>query len=376
MGQSGTIIRAALCFKIAPSQPCEPIVLTPAPEWPFQHICMDMMELEHHGYLACTDRYTGWLLIYHLRPGEITASRLVTICRELFQTYGAPEVLSSDGQSIFTAQIFQQFLSCWGVSHRLSSVDYAQSNGRAELAVKAAKRIVRDNANADGSLDNDKVAQAVLQYRNTPIQGLGFSPAQLLLHRHLRDAIPTRPRLYRPHRDWVVAAQQREAALSSRNAKLVERYNQTAHPLSPFAVGDMVALQNKRNRRWDRTGRVVERLPNRQYKIRVDGSGRVTIRNRRFLRIWLARNQPQPIPGAIPEDSEPAPSTTATPRSPSPHSPAGGDGLPAPPPSPQSLAPPTRVPRALVRILPFNQAGQRELMPPRRHGRGEGEGEI
>ena len=33
-----------------------------------------------------------------------------------------------------------------------------------------------------------------------------------------------------------------------------------------------------------KTGRIVECLPNRQYKIRVDGSGRVTLRNRRFIK--------------------------------------------------------------------------------------------
>ena len=112
------------------------MIQSPAPEWPFQHICMDMMELNHHGYLACTDRYTGWLMIFHIRPGEITSARMISICRDLFQAYGAPQQLSTDGQTIFTSQEFQNFLKSWGVAHRLSSVDYPQSNGRAELAVK------------------------------------------------------------------------------------------------------------------------------------------------------------------------------------------------------------------------------------------------
>ena len=34
----------------------------------------------------------------------------------------------------------------------------------------------------------------------------------------------------------------------------------------------------------DKTGVVVERLPHRQYKIRMDGSGRVSLRNRKFLK--------------------------------------------------------------------------------------------
>ena len=36
--------------------------------------------------------------------------------------------------------------------------------------------------------------------------------------------------------------------------------------------------------KWDRTGVVVEVLPYDQYRVKVDGSGRVSLRNRQFLR--------------------------------------------------------------------------------------------
>ena len=171
---------------------------------------MDLCEVESHTYLACADRLTGWLMVFHMKPGRATASELITICRSLFQTYGCPEELSSDGGSIFMSHEFQNFLSVLGVQHRLSSVAYPQSNGRAELAVKSAKRIIYGNTDPQGSLDTDKAARAVLQYRNTPIQGIGLSPAQFLLHRHLHDFIPARPSLYKPHPEWVKAASQRE----------------------------------------------------------------------------------------------------------------------------------------------------------------------
>ena len=72
-----------------------------------------------------------------------------------------------------------------------ASVAYPQSNGRAELAVKTAKRIVNEN----------------------------------LLHPRLRDSIPLQPFLYKPHPEWIAAAQCREEILHKRNAKLVEIYN-------------------------------------------------------------------------------------------------------------------------------------------------------
>ena len=69
-----------------------------------------------------------------------------------------------------------------------------------ELAIKAAKRIVNGNKGTQGSLDNDHVARAILQYRNMPIQNIELSPAQPLLHRWLRDFIPSQPIYYTSQR--------------------------------------------------------------------------------------------------------------------------------------------------------------------------------
>ena len=88
---------------------------------------------------------------------------------ETFQSYGTPEELGSDGGPPFTSLPFIQFLQVWAVKHRLSSAAYPQSNGQAELAVKSAKRIISGNSGAQGLLDNDRAARAILKYRNTPI---------------------------------------------------------------------------------------------------------------------------------------------------------------------------------------------------------------
>ena len=336
-------------------------------------------------------------MVFHMKPGRATASELITICRSLFQTYGCTEELSSDGGSIFMSHEFQNFLSVWGVQHCLSSVAYPQSNGRAELAVKSAKRIIYGNTDPQGSLDTDKAARAVLQYRNTPIQGIGLSPAQLLLHRHLRAFIPARPSLYKPHPEWVKAASQREIFLSKRNAQLITRYNQIAHPLFPLQLGDRVALQNSRSKRWDRTGRIVEALADRQYRVRVDGSGRITLRNRRFLKRIGHGMSPGPIPSPsypplsgtglqIPQSSGPlqapvcpgsVPTDASPPSPPPPLVPSGlQEGSRAPKAEGSGPCPPP-IPRALSRLLPHNQAGRQELLPSQRPGRGgRGKGDV
>ena len=94
-------------------------------------------------------------------------------------------------------------------------------------------------------LDNDMAAQAILHYRNTPIQCIGLSPAQLLLHRRLQDFIPSHPHLYKPHPEWIAAAPKCEKTLSKHNADLIKRYNCTAHALSPLHKGDTVSIPSE-----------------------------------------------------------------------------------------------------------------------------------
>ena len=269
------------CSTIAPSQPREPIIQTQSPEGPFQQIVMDIFYIGDCTYLTCADRLTGWLILYHLVSGHATSTKLMSICRQLFQIYGASEELSTDGGPPFTSSTFQEFLKTWCVRHRLSSVAYPQSNGQAELAVKTAKRIVKGNTGSQGSLDNDNVARAILQYRNTPIQSISLSPAQLFVHRRLHDSIPSQPILYKPHPEWISVVQRRKEMLHHCNAKIVERYNRYTHNLPPLQAGDTVAIQSPINHRCNTTGKVISSLPDRQYQIRVNGSRRITLMNQR-----------------------------------------------------------------------------------------------
>ena len=119
------------CVKHSPSNTREPIIFTPSPEWPFQHIVLDLCYVGHHTYLVCADRLTGWLIIYHLRPNQAKAEKPITICRSLFEKYGAPDEIGSKGGPPFWAHQFEKFLTSWDIKHRLSSEAYPQSNGRA-----------------------------------------------------------------------------------------------------------------------------------------------------------------------------------------------------------------------------------------------------
>ena len=240
---------------------------------------------------------------------------IVQCYRTSLGAYGVSEELSSDGGPQFMSKGFQDFLKVWGVKHRLSSVAFSQSNGRAEVAVKAAKRIIHNNISPDGSLDNDKAARGILQYRNTPLPDINLSPAKVLLHRQLRNGILAHPAHYCPHKEWVLTAEEREKHLSKRNHILVQKHDAKAHELTPLTLGTNVVVQRK-DKKWDRTGRIVEVLPNRQYHIHMFHSGRVTLRNHRYLRGYTAITPEvhQPVPSAsLPGSTPPATAEYDTP---------------------------------------------------------------
>ena len=86
---------------------------------------------------------------------------------------------------------------------------------------------------------------------------------------------------------WKDAWAAKENALRTRFIKSSEQLNQHSRHLEPMSVGDKCFVQNQSGnypKRWDRSGTIVEVGPNDQYSIKIDGSGRITIRNRRFLR--------------------------------------------------------------------------------------------
>ena len=80
-----------------------------------------------------------------------------------------------------------------------------------------------------------------------PIQSIGLSLVQLLLHHRLLDSIPSLSIIYKPHPEWVVAAQCWEEILLHHNAKIVERYNKYTHNFPPLQAGDTIAIQSPLN---------------------------------------------------------------------------------------------------------------------------------
>uniref|UniRef100_A0A3Q3E0D1 Integrase catalytic domain-containing protein n=1 Tax=Labrus bergylta TaxID=56723 RepID=A0A3Q3E0D1_9LABR len=106
-----------------------------------------------------------------------------------FSRHGIPTVLRTDNGPQYAAEEFRDFCESYGISHRTSSPHTPHSNGEAEKAVQTIKRLWHKAS--DQYL-------ALLDYRTTPLESVGLSPAQLLMGRRPRNKLPSAQQLLMP----------------------------------------------------------------------------------------------------------------------------------------------------------------------------------
>ena len=131
----------------------------------------------------------------------------------------------------------------------------------------------------------------MLQLRNTP--DFDMSPAKRVFGHPLRDAVSfvnclpkfTNRSIRRTFRE---AWRAKEDALRLRSGRNNAALRTNSRPPRALHCGDRVFLQNQTGnhpRKWDNFGTVTEVLRFDQYVIKVDGSERISKRNKRFLRL-------------------------------------------------------------------------------------------
>ena len=238
---------------------------------------------------------------------DTTTPKLIEALRAHICRTAVPDIMWSDGGPQFTSAKLATFLQDWGVSHKTSSPRYPQSNGKVEATVKSMKKLI--SAAWTGSSTNwDRLSRSLLQYRNTPSRKDGLSPAQKLLGQPVQDSLPAHRRSF--SQEWQRSSE--DADQQAANTKQQSRmyYDQHSRELAQLQIGNQVAIQNPTSKVWDIYGTITDIGPHRRYFVKTQ-SGRVLIRNRRFLRrrvpMSLGGRCSTPTPPPLPQSRPPPP---------------------------------------------------------------------
>ena len=100
---------------------------------------------------------------HYFHVSHIGPERPFTVSR-----HGIPDTVVLDNGSQFSSQEFHEFSLSWELNHVTSSPHDPKSNGKAESSVKIVKQLFEK-----AERDRKDPWLALLDYRNTPTEGVG-----------------------------------------------------------------------------------------------------------------------------------------------------------------------------------------------------------
>ena len=245
------------CQSLKPSLPKEPLIHTTA-RFPMERASADLFQFGSQHYLVLVDRYSGLPMVNKLR--NLSSATVIRVLTELFDTYGWPLSLRTDGGPQFRSE-FRAFCVAHDIRHELSSPYHPESNGHAESAVKNVKHLME-------KVKPSEFPAAFAAWKNTR-RADQPSPNELFFGRQLRIQLPLMSSTL-----WQAASTQRAPPADPVRFR-------TLPPLSP---GRTVWVQNPHTKRWTTKATVLSTSSTgRTYTLRTEEDKTIT-RNRRFIR--------------------------------------------------------------------------------------------
>ncbi|KAE8740377.1 hypothetical protein FOCC_FOCC014115 [Frankliniella occidentalis] len=264
----------SICDKYRPNQVKESLIQHEVPKLPYQKLGMDFAEAVGKDFLIVVDYMSKWIDIIPTKNKQ--ASTVITELEKLFSTHGWPKTIVADNVP-FGSYDFQNFAREHDIGLITSSPLYPQSNGMAEKAVGVAKNLIKKAIDS-----NSDMYQALTEYRNTPITGLGVSPAQMLMSRLLNNKLPIHESKLKPK---VVNVEEKRKALQ----KMVKlKYDLNSRNSVQFQVGQKISFQKEKNGEWYQGVIKEKHFTPRSYV--VQGPNNDYRRNTSFIRNSNVRN--------------------------------------------------------------------------------------
>jgi len=262
--------RCSTCAEFLARNVSQPMQTHKIPTFPWSKVATDLFTLSGKNYLTVVDYFSDFVEVTELE--DTTSHAVIQALKEQFSRHGIPDTVVSDNGSQYSSQEFHEFSLSWEFNHVTSSPHYPKSNGKAESSVKAVKLLFK-KAERDGK----DPWLALLDYRNTPTEGIGASPAQRLMSRRTRTLLPTASSLLRPE---VSTHSTEKLEWKRRKAKFY--HDRHSKQLPELEIGQEVRIAPLRKNQTWKQATCVEKLSDRSYVVQ---SGNETLRrNRQFLR--------------------------------------------------------------------------------------------
>ncbi len=225
-----TVEKCSTCNEFAMKNAKEPMMSHTKPGRPWQKVGTDLFEINGQQYFLIVDYYSSYFEINKLSS---TSSRtVIDVCKEHFSRHGIPEEVISDNGPQYASATFHQFSQDWQFKHTLVSPRYPQSNGKAEKTVGIAKQLIKK-----ANKENKDLHLALLDYRNTPISGIGKSPVQMLMSRRTNTTLPIKETLLKP--EIVTGVTEK---LEQQKEKQKKHYDVGSKDLLPLHKGESVLM--------------------------------------------------------------------------------------------------------------------------------------
>ena len=263
------ISKCSVCRSTSDCQQKETMMPHAIPDRPWAKIGVDLFSLNNRDYLITVDYYSNFWEVDNLSSTES-----ISVIRKLkahFARYGIPDVVMSDNDPQFSSERFAKFAETWEFQHDTSSPGHSQSNGKAESAVKTAKKLMKR-----AELSKSEIYLSFLDHRNTPNDS-GYSPAQCLMNRRTKTLLPVTSNLLKPE---ISVNRHRSLCVSQQRQK--SYYDKHSKDLRSLEEGDVVRMKPFHGQQWKKAT-VCKRLADRSYRVETSDGGAYN-RNRVHLR--------------------------------------------------------------------------------------------
>ena len=260
------VANCSICAKVNMKMPPkEPLLNHELPERPWSKVAADIFEYKNENYLVTVCYYSKWPHLQKLQ--NMTSKSVIACLKAQIGLYGYFDELITDNGSNFASYEFKNFAKEYGFVHTTTSPHFASSNGQAERTVQTVKNILKKNADPQ---------KALLVYRNTPIEGIDLSPAQMFMGRRLKTALSMATELLKPENTKTIKEKLRMRQQSQKKYHDI-RCSKCLKSLEP---GQNVAILH--DKKWI-PGTVLNKHPTPRSYVVETSSGSKLRRNRQHI---------------------------------------------------------------------------------------------